>query len=153
MRALDWHREHGHSIAPQIAKFATRWNGSVYRCDPSRKMPLSSETIRRVFYKRWLRSGRKAEALQHRFVTGSQLVLDATQRRRLPHLLSICTSMRQLACKLSAGKPQRISTDSLERLFSIDARIVIRAAFAARRAHQRAELRFAKLLKQAGGLV
>ncbi len=147
VRAIDVHAAAGRPVAAQCQKFAARWKGRVYRCDPSRWVALSAETLRRVYYGRWLRSGRQVEALQFRYGANvPKFTLTLSQRRKIRTALRTCTSWAQLYATIFPRRSGRPSDRIFRRAFDAPERQTISSVFAARRQSRALERRFAQWL-------
>ena len=143
-RAIDGHVESGHSASPQFRRLTRRWHGTFYRCDPARPFQLSAERLGKIYYSRWLRSGRQVEALHHRHgANHARFTLSPAQRRRVQAALRVVDCFRELHRLVFAGCRRVPCREVLIRSFTTDERRHLVKIFFARRAGRVAERRFA----------
>lgn len=133
-RALDGHAAKGHPLLPQFRKFARRYAGAVYRCDISCPLKISAQTLKRIYYSRWLRSGRKQEALRHRYgQNAKRFKLRRSQRRLLPFLFQKHGSLSAVFRAIYATAKRGTSHCVFRRTFTAEERQFLCKLFVARR--------------------
>jgi hypothetical protein len=149
-RTIQHARACGRSAEATIRQIARQRRGKTYKCDPRRKLPLSVQTLRRVFY-RWKKSGCSPAALELQYKSGRREI-SGTQRAivrqhlldsRTVSLVAVHRTMR------TAGQWTR-SYDTLLRSLPRAWRTHLRTVFRARQRHHRAERSFARALNQKG---
>ena len=147
-RAVDLHVEQSHGALPQFRKFARRWRGSVYRSDPSRPLKLSVATLRRIYYRNWLRSGRQVPALHHRYGANvPRFAFTVAQRQRLHAALLVARTISELHRAVFFRSRRPASRRVFCGCFTADERQLLCATFAARRHHGADEQRFTAWLR------
>jgi hypothetical protein len=129
-RCVEQGRKSGKRLHRQLVRFACRWNGKRYTCDPTRSMHLSYPTLVRLYYL-WRTSGKAALELRYR--CPNQRIKPAELRALLelclqPQVFSFSAAYRQLPGPLASIWAYRYATPGR-----------LRAALAALLAHRRRE--------------
>jgi len=146
--ALDARNASGHSMRPIFRTVARRWRGSFYRSAPSRRVQMSAGSLRRIWYGRWLRGGRTAEALHHRYgLSAPKFKLSRDHRCRVRKALQTACTLSEFRALVFNRCRKRPSMDSVRRCFSAEEWLAFSKAFMARRQARAAEARFAVWLK------
>lgn len=147
-QAIDYHVGIGRPAAPQFRRFSRQWRGAFFLSAPERPVQLSAETIRRMYYKRWKRSGRQAQALHFRHAgKGPHCILTGAQHRRLHAGLRTVPTLSALYRHVFPAAP-RPSATVFFRSFPAEERRVLRIEFARRSAARAAARLFSRWSKQ-----
>jgi hypothetical protein len=76
----------GKKAAPLLRRFARRWNGRRYRCQPDRRFRLSAKSLKRLFQV-WRKNGEVPSAFRLAFGSATSRTIEADQIRSFLKML------------------------------------------------------------------
>ena len=142
--------QQGQGATTQFAPLARRWAGKRFICDGSTLMKLSNGTIRRAWY-RWVRGGREAAALHHRYGENQpRWKLSPNQQRRLIEVLPLAFTFAELHARLFKGSRRAPRIETFVRSLSTQERRTLASLLYLRRVVRATEGRFARTFRYGG---
>jgi hypothetical protein len=141
-------KERGRPADATIAQICRQRRDKTYKCDPRRKLQISEQTLRRLYY-RWLRCGCSQSAFALRYTIGRRQISGKQRAIVRRHLLDARTvSLVAVHRSMSTDGQWTRSYDTLLRSLPKAWRKHLRAIFRARQAHYRVERSVARALQE-----